>query len=329
MNIPNKISLLTLALLTSLFAEIQAYTPKPELVFQAGWRRDNFKQNVDQHVPPTTAASAFINSKAKNIDYFEMGVRGSWALPSFWNGFYFDCDTWWISQFYIRGSAYWGRTNSGHWKQTSNAIPATTPLNVAVGRLYHGRSREYDIAVGWMYPVCGLGDDFGLGAVAGYSYDFIQFKVHHLTNPPNTPNTDPSLFNGEQIKSGYQGPFVGLDFRYEWRKNILISAGYEYHIIIKWNGNANFPTTATNLGIVSTHGFARKGYGNVFYLNADWYICDTWILGLGFKYRYFQTRDGHQEPNGGFAANFQPPQHDSLSAKLTTYGIEMNLGYYF
>lgn len=281
----------------NLSAEFDSVT---ELELSGGWRRDNFRSHIVASDGATDSVSA------RCLDIWQVGFRGRWE-PTF------DCNDFWIDNLFARGSAYWGTVSEGDYVHRIKSFPvddAPNPrpfdLTRTLGRIYGGRTWDYKIGVGYLFPITPC---LRVGPVAGYSYDKLRFKASNVfgTSITNVPGTDQycsssvdslaCVDEGVRFTSKWRGPWLGVDARFQLC-DIDVNAGYEYHWSY-WRGA--FKLAGPDLQDCFHYSDKRKSYkayGHEVFVNAHYVVDCFWTVGVGVEYKYYrQPRSSRFKPS--------------------------------
>src|SRR5271170_1382108 len=95
-----------LPLLAALSPLLGAVQPETDVSLSAGWREDEIRSFVVEAAtiaPAPFGPFASETLQVRDIRLSEIGAQGQLAVPSCWT----TCDTWWVSQLYLKGYAYW------------------------------------------------------------------------------------------------------------------------------------------------------------------------------------------------------------------------------
>lgn len=321
--------------LITLFSALDAIQPVTDLSLVGGWRRDQIKTVIKAEAPkgdPFLADEFTLN----RINIWEIGVRGQFAIPNLCHRRCYD----WLTQFYFRGSAYWGWGDTGRANQntrdldssysslhSSQYLPTSSDYDRGNLRAYaHGiHTQDYSVGFGWQYVI---NDNWGISPRVGYAWNKLSVHTRRCKRDDAYDPTREEL----HYSSDWRGPWVGYDLAYEgydWRFN----TGYEYHWA-RWHGAYTLPDrdVLPYCGGFSDIRHAKDKYGNVLYANWWYDFCYNWELGLGFKYTYFKSGTGSEKPKVGCFRRIGciPTEYDRIKfARWISYEVTATLGYLF
>lgn len=298
---------------TSLFGDCCCVEPSTDLSLSAGWRRDEIKGST-KHENNHSGRQHF---NAKDLNTWEIGVQLHAQMPE-WCDCGCDGSNWWLRQFYVRGYAYRGWVTDGKFHTHANSDVSGISTDHAHAKIRNGRTVDGTIGVGFLYPVC---DGFGIGPVGGYAYDQIHVKPkhrHHHDESNSSSSSDATI--GSSGSSGssendsfrftqtWRGGWVGVDGVYYWcycDNQFQFDFGYEYH----WP-QLRATVHGHQEGEHSNH--SNDAWGQVFYIDGHYNVCDCWDIILGFDYKDFKTK--------------KSKKHDN---KWWSYGVTLDLAYRF
>lgn len=273
-----------------------------------GWRNDELKNHIYGYV--FQGIPVFDNrAKAKHMNIWQIGFEGRLASP------YDECSYWWLQQYYMRGSAFWGWGSTGSYHEKFTLfLPHRKPCHVE-GSVSKAHTQDYNIGLGWLYPLaCG----FGAGPVGGYSYNILNYSIHNIHSERDH---EEHILNNASAKSAFQGPWFGLDAAYVWR-DLTFYTGYEFHWVSRWNGSFKLHGK-DHIYRYSDKRTTHRGEGSVFYADFRWTICQWLESGFGFKYSYFDARNGKAKPlHGNFVRNGLPCRFSKVkTTKWISYAV--------
>lgn len=294
---------------------LEAWIPPTDIALSVGARRDSLSSEVISHLPANSPPRRFDKLKIKDIKLIELGVNGTLALSNEACPFY----TWWLNQFYLRGSAFAGKTiNQSRFRQDINNIPATTLPIINLGRS-KGFSRDYEFAIGWYYPI---NDNLSVAPLLGYGNHYLSLRVDDLKNPVGSRDGTPRQFNGSRFRSTFHGPWLGLDIFYAWD---YWTVWAEYSCCwVFWHGSFRAPSNVSRLN--TDHREASDGLGDQLALHIGYTFWECWTIGLEIYSRNFRVDDGSRRPEAGFA---NVSQFDSAEAQWQSFGAHIDLGLSF
>lgn len=265
---------------------LNADVPESDFALFTGYKRANIKTPLRAESPEEFFGN--FPTHLNGIRIWQVGINARYAFPDFFAGCGCDSscyDTSWLKQFYWRGSIAIGSVDGGRIK--TYAIVPGEETDEDRARIKKGYSRDYDIALGWLYPWC---DTFGIGPVIGYNYDKIKAKAGHFTDQ-----------DGDRVEgldhlryvSRFKGGYVGVDLAY-FDCNWKLYAGYEYHMPV-WSGAFKLPGF-DNEDAFSDHRTGHHGHGNVFYVDGRYQFCGCWEIGLAYRYENYRSGRGRATP---------------------------------
>lgn len=293
-------SLLFFFIVVFAVADCQALEWGGSLDVTTGFRRDEIRTVIDSFSPPGTLISED-DLKAKNLHIWEVGVKGRGS----------------VCNWFIKGFANWGRVYHGDYIE-SVSVPGLGDF-VTKAHIHEGDTRDYSIGLGYAY--C-LDNCFGIGPVAGWSYDYMRVKMHHATI---NGIPDPVL-NGLNYKTTWQGPWLGVEALISLYC-INLDLGYEYHWS-HWHGKWLLAGPDIIGGAFSDRRKAHRASGNVFFIDANYEFCQCYELGLELKYQYWRAKKGHETPlAGSFSAVGFPADEVDKVKKSTWQPFEVQLNF--
>lgn len=291
---------------------LEAVQPETGLDVITGWKRGEIKTSLNAQ-DPEGETFGYFPLKVKNINVWQAGLQGRYAIPNYFENC--NCETAWLTQFYLRGFAYWGKVYDGKYSERSEIIGGNNNRNHA--KVKRGHTRDLDIALGWLYPWC---DNLGFGPVVGYNYQKIKTKNGKMTDQNGD---EVSGANHLRIVSRFKGPYVGADFVYDLC-DFRFNFGYEYHMPT-WSGKYQL-AVYDNEDAFSDKRTARRGHGNVGYLDTRYHFCGCWELGLGLRYEAYRTGKGTASPECCEACNDVPSSEvDRIRTKWRAFTINLEL----
>lgn len=291
---------------------LQAVQPETGVDLVTGWKRGEVKTSLNAQ-DPEGETFGFFPTKIKRIDVWQVGLQGRYAIPNFFENC--ECETAWLTQFYLRGYAYWGRVFDGKYTESATIIGGDSDKNRATVK--RGYTRDYDIALGWLYPWC---DNLGFGPVVGYNYQKIKTKNGKMTDQEGD-----EVVGTKNLRyiSRFKGPYVGMDFVYDLC-DFRFNFGYEYHMPI-WSGKYKLPGF-DNEDAFSNNRTGKRGHGNVGYLDTRYHFCGCWEVGLGLRYEAYNSGSGRATPIACEACNeFPPTEVDKVRNKWRAFSINLEL----
>lgn len=290
------------------FNALTALEPISDINVSGGYRNDRFTSTIRTFNP-----DGHDRIKMTGLNIWEVGADMTLKLPNV----FIDrcaCDYWWLSQFYTRGSVYWGRSCYGHCKEEAKD-DFDLILASARGKVHRAHTFDYNLAIGWLFP---FNYSFAMGPVVGISYNKLNFRV----NVDNFPSLDHFRFS-----SAYHSTFVGLDALVDTGCAYL-RAGYEYHILHEWTGNFKVRGDVVDDFAFSDRRVSKSGYGHVLYGEARFPIEDFyWEWGIKGQLSFFRARRGscHFYDTHGIEA----PDAHTKYAKWLSLSLVADLGYRF
>ncbi len=324
----NKIIGLGCALASIFFVtspSLEAFHPVSDVSLTGGWRRDEVKTTFDNF--------GFGNNelKLKDVNTWEFGLRGQYAFTGFCG-----CEESWLDDFYVKGSAVWGWGNNGKFTNGNDSSGYGYDYGYGNGFGHidakNTRTYDYDIGFGWLYAIdC----NWGIGPTVGYAWN--RLTTHQKFNSSGYSSDlygyGYDSYSGDKLEysTKWYGPWLGLEVDYEdceWHFDL----GYEFH----WARNH------TKLGDFSGKSNDSR-YGNVVYLDAYYDLCDGWEVGVGFKWKSFQS--GRHGDNGSGSSSYFASGSDygydyefvdsgsssgrGGKTRWTSWGFTVDLGYRF
>ncbi len=317
---------------------LEAVQPWSDFSVSGGWRRDEVKSLIiaEATLEPGAAFGPYFKDKteARDIDIALVGIKGQFGIPSS----YCDCDSWWLSQFYVKGYAYWGDVYSGRWSQRGTDVPAPAEINngsLNTGDINSGYSRDYSIGAGFLFPVS---DEWGIGVSSGYAYDKLNLKIKNVIAVAGECDFEENCtglsatLQGLKFNHKWKGPWVGVNLAYqtcEWSFDL----GYEYHWA-RWNGAfklAVADSVASNCTGFSDKRHGKHGHGNVVFADVETAINDCWTVGLGAKWSQYRVH-GLESPVTGTFADLGCPADEIDRVKhndWNSFQVTLDIGYRF
>lgn len=275
-----------------------------ELDLSVGYRRDEFSTKIKtlDHCCDTSLFHDKI--KVKDLDIYEIGLKGRVGY----------CD------WFVRGFAYWGWIHDGRYKD--NAIAFLDGTESCIDADVDGHTEDYSIGLGYLFGFC---DNFYVGPVVGWSYNRLKPRIDHADFDHS--NVSCSVFDGLEYTAKWHGPWLGIDFIYEYC-DFIFDFGYEYHWA-HWDGRWSLDgSDITNLAF-SDRQKAKHAHGNLLYADFRWGFCEGWVVGLGFMFKDFRNKKGHVHPV--CSENFSAFRSDNNKAKVKWHSasVTLDLGYSF
>lgn len=264
-----------------------------QVSFEAGYRQDNidWRSRFPSDNPFLKSSTKF-----KDLDIFQIGVHGRSTLGS---------------NFYVRGSGYWGWILDGDFEQKGNInFRPQVSNNVADGELFRiGLSDSFRSTVDDQY-VFGVSGAVGypfffcdctlvLAPVLGYSLDQQNLEVNSRELAVDRFD-DYVPFEREgncqnSFNSRWYGPFVGVDF--DWRpfnSCFDLWAELEYH----WghfSGKTSDLAVRDNLyGLSRGNRHSDNASAWVFAAGFDYDLCNCWTMGLSVKFQDWSGNRNHK-----------------------------------
>ncbi len=290
---------------------LKADVPDSNFALIGGYKRANINTPLS-----ASDSNGFIGNfpvRLNKVKIWQIGISGRYAFPDFFAGC--GCDSAWLKQFYLRGSILIGKVDGGRVKSLSIVPNENTNTNSA--SIKKGYSRDYDIALGWLYPWC---DNFGIGPVVGYNYDKIKTKAGKFKDQDGA---DVTGLDHLRYVSRFKGGYVGVDLAY-YACNWKLYAGYEYHMPV-WSGKFQLP------GFDNDDAFSDKrngghGHGNVFYVDGRYQFCGCWEIGLIYRYENYRSGNGRASPlccTG--CTEISASEVDTIRTKYHAWSINLEL----
>lgn len=231
-----------------------------------GYRQDNFSTKL----LTTNVANSFREEnklKIDNVAIYQLGGKAEIDLCGF----------------FARGEMYWGWSDSGKFKEASRFFNEK-PSKSKAG-LRKGRTKDYVVGGGYYLSFCG----FEIGPSGGWSYQYQSFKVK---NARFQGVPDP-LLNGLQFSNTWEGPWAGVDARWDFC-GFQVRSGYSYYWATwkgKWllrdNKHEGVSFTETCKG--------NDAYGQSAYIDTVWNLLPFVELGLSFKWQQWIARKGKEK----------------------------------
>lgn len=294
-----------------------------QVTLEAGYRHDNI--SATNRIP---SSDPFLktSSKFKDLDIFQLGLRGSTTLSS---------------NLYIRGNAYWGWVLDGDYKETVSTFPSFSDFygNSSGVAIEFGKNKRTVINDKYVYGVgAAIGYPFFfcdcttmLAPVIGYAVDEQNLEVesagfnfgYESDGCGWVPQSGDCCCNNKHIFRWY-GPFVGLDFSYRpscecWD----LWAELEYH----WG---HFSAKRHHRGFDygdNQNQSSKNARGWVFAVGADYDFCNCWTLGLSVK---VQDWTAHRKKSSSFFSSddydFCCDTHARHNFKWDSYAVNITIG---
>lgn len=284
-----------------------------------GYRRDSIETDV--HTFNDTEGSFGTDKlEIKGLDLFILGLK---ARAGYCNWF-------------ARGYAYWGWGNDGKYTEhgsndDSFIIGSEFRNRIGISKY---RTQDYSLGVGYLFDLCWCGGFEGLyiGPVVGWSYHRQQARLgknHDFSGSESVGFS--SILNDLQYTTKWNGPWLGIDFVYEYCE-FIFDFGYEYHWA-QWKANWSLDddSSGSDTGFVfSDRRHGKNGHGNVVYADIKWALCDCWIVGLGFRYQDFEVKHGKLHNSGdSYYSSYESFSDRVKKASWRAASIELDLGYSF
>ncbi len=298
--------------IVSAFTALNALQPISDINVSGGYRNDRFRTRVTTETPDGIYTGQDMLN-ATNLNIWQIGTDGVLRLPNL----FLDrcgCNTWWLGQFYIRGSAYWGTGSQGHLKEEAKDDFEFIVVD-ARGKIHKTRTFDYNGGIGWLFS-CNRW--FAIGPVVGISYNRLYFRA-------NMDDFDP--LDGMSFTSRFHTTFVGLDALVD-TGCIYMRAGYEYHFLNKWTGNFKVRGDVVNDFSFNDRRRSHDGYGHLLYLEARMPICDYyWEWGVKGQMSFRRVR--RASCNFYDTHGVDVPIAHTKYAKWFSLSIVADLGYNF
>ena len=296
--------------LLSAFA-LKADLPESDFAIIGGYKRANIKTPLSAETPVEFIGN--FPTHLNKIKIWQVGVSARYAFPDFFAGC--GCDSAWLKQFYLRGSILIGKVDGGRIKSFS-IVPGEETETFSA-KIKKGYSRDYDIALGWLYPWC---DNFGIGPVVGYNYNKIKSKAGRFSDDDGL---DVVGLDHLRYISRFKGGYVGVDLAYfacDWK----LYAGYEYHMPV-WSGAFRLPGF-DNDDAFSDKRTGHRGHGNVFYVDGRYQFCGCWEIGLAYRYENYRSGKGRATPQCCIGCSEIPDDEvDRINTKYHAWSINLEL----
>lgn len=290
---------------------LKADLPESDFALFGGYKRANIKTPLNSE----SETDGFLGNypvHLSKVRIWQIGLNARYAFPDFFAGC--GCDSAWLKQFYLRGSVAIGKVNGGRIKNNA-VIPGSDQVSYE-GNIKKGYSRDYDIALGWLYPWC---DNFGIGPVVGYNYDKIKAKAGSI----ELDDVDVPDLDHVRYVSRFKGGYVGVDIAYyacDWK----LYAGYEYHMPV-WSGAWKLPGFDNDNGY-SDHRTGGHGHGNVFYVDGRYQFCGCWEIGLLYRYENYRSGKGSANPRCCSACTGNPEDiQNKIHTKYHAWSLNLEL----
>jgi hypothetical protein len=292
---------------------VSAFELSNEIDFLTGWRSDKIFTNLKIYDVKGGELVQQENDHTRDLDSWQFGFRGVFALPSWHNNCYCDgyVDP---NNLYIRASAMWGWGTGGPYKQ----VFSVSDVGTRCAKARNVSTQDYDVALGWFIP---FSCNIGMAPVVGFNYDRLEYKARHFPR-------DYSDANGTRITSTYLGPYVGVDLAWNWC-DWLLAAGYEYEWVTRWRSNYLVPGDFLDtLNYVTDYKRSHCGWGNIAHVDLiySWYC---WDIGVNFKYRYFQAKHGRDKVPAFTevaGASLDAPPYSKTSGNWWNYQVNLVIG---
>ena len=277
-----------------------------ELAFNVGWRLDTVERKF--HDRNDLDISIHDKLKVEDANLWQIGVCGRFGAPDC----FCDCGTEWLSNFYVRGYAYYGWYTDGKIKNRFHEVEGNSVSGRRHRKVNDGHASDYSIGIGYLFPVtC----EFSIGPVGGYAWDEQVFKGkrrhHHRqssssfipsspssSSPESSPSSSSPFFPSSPSSSSPSSsspsssspsisgsPIEGLDL-----DNVVRSVGSS-------DGDSN-----------RRHLKSRWRGGWVGF-DAVYKLCD-WDVAFGYEYHFAQFRGGHDRRDS--SSLVPPPVSNSL-----------------
>lgn len=325
----------TLASIFLITSSAIALHPISDVSLLTGWRSDEIKTSTNFGDDYGFGRNQV---KLKNLDTWEFGIRGQYAFTGFCG-----CEESFLDDLYIKGSAIWGWGDNGkfHFGNSSSGYSGYSGdyAGTTFGSIHarNTRTYDYDIGLGWLYAIdC----NWGIGPTVGYAWNRITThpKRHHQHDSYSSSSYSYDDVGAAYAYSSHEhfeystkwyGPWLGLELDYEdceWHFDL----GYEFH----WARNKTRFMTDDN------HRSHDSRYGNVVYVDGWYDLCDGWEVGVGFKYRSFQSgrkhhhHDSYSYSSSSDSADFAYAGDYSTGGRggrttWNSWGFTLDLGYRF
>lgn len=317
------------ALCLTASTQLAAFDHVVELNGSGGWRQDHLRSGITTNINPSSDVI-----KASHLNIWQIGLQGR-IDPEFC-----ECGSW-LNNFVLKGSAYWGWVSNGVYRHSIETDPLTG-ITIGRGDIDHGHTWDYNIGLGYLYPIV---EGLRIGPTGGYSMNKLSFKVINsigVVNTPQEPNeigqTTNSTINpfsyydeGLIFVSKWEGPWVGADVCVDMCE-MELNLSYEYHFSTHWRGSFNaVPANLTDDTHFSDKRRGNSGFGHVGAIETTLMFCECFNLGLGFKYEYFRVK-GTVVPQGegGFPAVGGPEDEvDRATTTWNSFSVFADLGVVF
>lgn len=272
-----------------------------------GYRQDRIINFIETFIPPITPAIptgikgfdpkpprikiAEDLFKARNINMYQIGLRGDWTL----------CQ--WLLR--IDGNYAIGGS-PGQYRERANGIPRTAQNTlVTKAHVRDARAQDFSIGLGYLIPFFTyffpIYQDIHVGPVGGWSYNRQAFKLKHAKS---NGKKDPAL-NNLKYKNLWQSPWLGVDVVFT-TVSFNVKTGFEYHWG-DWHATWKLAGADVPGGAFSDRRKSHSVKGHVYYAMARWTPWCAFSVGLGFKIQRWKARHGHANPLTG---NLPPPIFD-------------------
>lgn len=306
----------------SLAANLTALNLDSEFNLSGRYRRDEI--NRTQKVTVNTPGTITDKIDANDLDTWQLGFDGRFIMPPL----FCDCFEF-LNNFYVDGYAYWGYGGK-NGKLTENST--TTPSEerfAGRAKLTDAQNSNFQVGLGYLFPW----ECWGLGLSAGYSYDKFAIKPKHgksRTSPETSFATDPRYRKGYTTSHIWHGPWVGLEGYFEWCAWIF-DVGYEAHFATFNLIHSIADNPIAEREDLAIRGRSNNAFGNVAFLDAHYYVCDTLVVSAGFKYQHWNVDRIHTEPKHGTFISNRFPTFTKVTNKVTwsSYCFSLDMGYFF
>jgi len=260
-----------------------------QVSFEAGYRRDTIDWRTRY---PSDDPIFESTTKFKDLDIFQIGVHGRTTLGS---------------NFYARGSAYWGWILDGDFRHSGNVNLdpfSSSSDGFGGGDVRFGFSDSFRSTIDDQY-VFGVGAAIGypfffcdctlvLAPVIGYSVDQQNIEVDNRnldfggaldSYSDDTAEADLGCCKNTFISRWY-GPFVGVDF--DWRPynscfNVWAELEYHWGRFRGKTSNLSDDDTLDNFDNNNRHSNDATAW--VFAAGFDYDLCNCWTIGVSVKYQ--------------------------------------------
>lgn len=272
--------------------------------FIGGYRYDKLKTSVNVYDPPENLILTD-NLKINDINIYEVGVGGRILV----------CREW-----LVRLYGTFGQVQNGQYTEVVSVPGAQSNTKSHVRK---GNTNDFSVGGGYLFP-CGCG--FGVGPVAGWSYDYERVKMGRA----KTDGLPEPVLDDLTYKMRWQGPWLGVEGQYNCY-NARVSLGYEYHWS-HWHASWTLHGPDVPGVAFSDRRKSNDAFGNVIFLDGAYGFCDSWEIGLGFKAQYWKANGGRVLPRAKniAEAGVSPTEVDRVrSAIWHSYEVVVTVGYQF